>query len=226
MTHRKTRYLIAILWIYILFSTVFHRESFAQSGPDGGNFILKTISAGPPKYLLTIGLFNEAAIPPLFNSFKPPLHPGVSAGVERFLAQRKKHYWSWASNIAFYHHRMLENGLFINTEIGLNYPLGRTRAFYAQSFLGVGYLRTYVPGKVYKFENGGYVEQNDKGTGHFIPSLSLRGGYKPWNKSGNASGLFVQYQVFVDTSFSSPNAIPILPHGLLYAGISVPISSK
>ena len=172
------------------------------------------------KRSLVISVFNEAIVPSFLNVFDAPAHPGISVGVQHLLTKPMQNEWIWAYNLAFYHHLLLQNGLSLNTELAFRRNFSR---MYAQTSLGVGYLHTFFPGKIYKLKNGSYNEVNDSGRGHFMPSFSIRPGYYP-KKGDKSLSFFFQYQIFIETSFSPENDIPFLPHATFNLGANIPFN--
>lgn len=172
------------------------------------------------KNKLLVSIFNEAVVPSLANVFKAPVHPGFSIGRQHVLAQRKNHQMRSTINLGFYHHRLVQNGLYLNTELGYGVVL---HAFDIQALLGIGYLRTFFPGKNYEYSNGSIAAVRNTGKGHFMPSFSLQSGYTL--KIGQMPvGIFIQYQVFAETNFSRGNDIPFLPHACFSVGSKWPIN--
>jgi hypothetical protein len=173
-----------------------------------------------PKNRLLVSFFNEAVVPSFSNVFKAPLHPGFSIGRQHILSQLKNHQLISTVNLGFYHHRLLQNGLYMNTELGYGVVL---HAFSIQALLGIGYLRTFFPGKNYEYSNGNIAAVRNTGKGHVMPSFSLQSGYTL--KVGHMPvGIFIQYQVSVETNFSRGNDIPYLPQACFYVGSKWPIN--
>lgn len=106
-------------------------------------------------------------------------HPGIKLGVQYPLVTFNKsepstqlHQMIGSPNVIFYFHRRNQLGIGFNIELG--YKNKQETKINKEMMLGIGYLRTFIPNKVYEFSNGNFLNNNSLiGSNHFIKTLSL-----------------------------------------------------
>ena len=82
------------------------------------------------------------------------------------------HQMIGATNMIFYFHRRNQLGLGINFEIG--YRNRRVQGVSTELMAGLGYLRTFLPNKVYEFQGDDQIVQRSYlGANHLLKSISL-----------------------------------------------------
>lgn len=90
-------------------------------------------------------------------------HPGFKAGVETPIAGSykpgKRHsLLLLGGNISAYYHRGNHTGLFADAELG--YRFVTRGGFKAETFIGLGYHRSYIDGPVYSVNGSNEVKRN------------------------------------------------------------------
>lgn len=106
-------------------------------------------------------------------------HPGVKLGVQYPIfnfgdanSKTSVHQMIGATNMIFYFHRRNQLGLGINFEIG--YRNRKVKGISKELMAGLGYLRTFLPNKVYEFHGNDQVAQRSfLGANHLLKTISL-----------------------------------------------------
>lgn len=106
-------------------------------------------------------------------------HPGIKFGVQYPLATFNKdlaifnsHQVLSASNIVMYFHRRNQIGVGFTFEVGYrNRKIGKTNK---EVMVGIGYLRTFIPNRIYQFnQDGNFTSKRFLGASHFVKIMSL-----------------------------------------------------
>lgn len=132
-------------------------------------------------FLLVAGLVEAQQMKqPFFNvSYFGVLgtHPGIKISVQCPLATLNQSeiavsQFITAPSLLLYFHRRNQIGLGFNLELGYrNREIDRTNL---ELMLGLGYLRTILPNRVYDFEpDGSYTKRSLLGQSHLLKSLSI-----------------------------------------------------
>jgi len=104
-------------------------------------------------------------------------HPGLEAGLEYRLSAKDRGRTRggsvlFASNLASYVHVRNHTGLRLDAELGYRYTF--RSGFFADGFVGAGYLHTFLGAPVYTVSDDGKVERvADWGRPAFMPLASL-----------------------------------------------------
>lgn len=133
-------------------------------------------------------------------------HPGIKFGIHQPLAtfnpdrtDRKLRQLVGSSSLIVYFHRRNQLGIGVNLELG--YRDKQVWKTTKEITAGIGYLRTFVPGRKYDFDREKpFTGRSAAGTGHFIKTLSLG--------LGKRSGENIE----VDTWMIKPTLLHIKPY--------------
>lgn len=202
------QYLIIIFSMIAFFSN-------AITGSDS----LKTQGRRP----LVISVGTHAASFPLYN--KPltyRINPGMVIGTE-FTHKKGQHFRFYqTANLGTFHHKFMGTSVFVNTDVALGYTTGF--GLYADVLLGVGYLHTFRPRKVFAVKNEEFEQVTDWGKPSFMIPLSVELGYKIKGDKRFSVSPFVMYKWFAQV----PNnkSIPVMSHLLLTIGTKIYFGGK
>ena len=133
----------------------FNHEAISQTGPKS----------------IRVSLYNEATTLPDAGIFHTPLHPGITVGADLFTRSGKHWQRSFGADLTFYHHEMSENAIMLDAVYSLGYRFGF--GLQLKIITGAGYKHSFLPGDVYRFENGEYHKVTDWGTSHVNMKLGL-----------------------------------------------------
>ncbi|MEQ9413579.1 MAG: hypothetical protein RIF39_07095 [Cyclobacteriaceae bacterium] len=116
------------------------------------------------------------------------IDPGFKIGVERpfkiiqktLLKKNGKkrinqHVFLNTVNLGYYYTAEHNHSFFLNTELG--YRKVRKSGFKTETFLGLGYMRTFLTDETYKVEGDNVSIDKAAGSNYFMPSLSFGIGY-------------------------------------------------
>ncbi|WP_207504529.1 hypothetical protein [Telluribacter humicola] len=155
---------------------------------------------------LTVTVFSESISLPTISKMQKG-GVGIKIGTELYYRNRPGSQVFQAVSLGYYHHPRVQNGLFLNSELGYRKYFG---GLYADATIGGGamLLQPMAPSYV-RNETGGY----QKASSHqikFMPSLGLGAGYR----FRNNTAIFTHYEVFGEMPFS----YAVLPHQALHLG--------
>ena len=141
--------------LIVLLLYPFNNEATSQIGPKS----------------IRVSLYNEATTLPDGGIFHSPLHPGITVGTD--LLTRAGSHWqkSLGVDLTFYHHEMSENALMLDAIYSIGYKFGF--GLQLKLITGAGYKHSFLPGDVYRFENGEYQKVTDWGMSHVNVKLGL-----------------------------------------------------
>ena len=119
---------------------------------------------------ISVSVYNETIAFP-FTRFTP-IHPGAELGITLKEVQKKNSIRNINLNAGFYHHKRLENGIYLRGEY-LYRPM--IKSFMTVDFAGnLGYMRTFYPGEIYDLtEEGNFEPVSQSGRSHLITSLGV-----------------------------------------------------
>ncbi len=190
-------------------------------------FLLLTISPvtdahNKPKPI-SISFFNESTAIPFSRFFTSPIHPGIQFGTEFNYKVREHSRLFQTTNICYFYHSHLAQGIGLNTESGYEYRIKGGLAL--AGLLGVGYMHTFVTAEEFIFTKGYYEKKPDKGNGRLYPSFSLDIGYYLKKTEKNSSKIFIRYHSWAEYPYS-PGFIPVMTHISLHIGAILFINTK
>ena len=148
-THAMTIGLIALL-LY-----TFNQEGISQIRPKS----------------IRVSLYNEATTLPDGGIFHTPLHPGITVGADLLTGSGKHWQKSLGADLTFYYHELSENALILDAVYTLGYRFGF--GLQLKLITAAGYKHSFLPGDVYRFEDGQYRKVKDWGMSHFNLKLGL-----------------------------------------------------
>lgn len=160
---------------------------------------------------------NEATALPFDTFWSSPTHFTMQLGSEFEYHTKPKHYLYQTVNVGYIYHENLFQGGYLNSELGYDYRLGL--GLNLKGLVGVGYLHTFSTEEEYKFDNGQYRSNEDKGNSRVMPSLALGLGFR-LNKKQKAPELILLYRTWVEFPYS-PGFIPLMSHTDLSLGIKL-----
>lgn len=164
---------------------------------------------------VTIALFNESTSMPFSRFMTTPFHPGIQAGTE-FNWKEGRHLRLYPTiNIGWMLHQKLFQGIFVNTEIGLDYKTGF--GLNLKTKIGLGYLHTFTTQQEFQLEEGQFRSKRDRGNSRLMPSLALGLGYTLDKNNPRSTEIFTLYQTWIEYPYS-PGFIPLMSHTSLYLG--------
>jgi len=131
------------------------------------------------KFPLKISLLDESISLPNFWFTRYSYNPAAMIGTEYILKEKNNYDWHLTGNLGFYYHKNWQTAVFVNSEIGYRYHLGR---FNASARLGVGYAHVFATQPIYREVDGDYELQTDYGSPAFMPSLGINFAYELQDK--------------------------------------------
>ncbi|RYC71302.1 hypothetical protein [Spirosoma sordidisoli] len=174
----------------------------------------------PPARPLTISLFSESVSLPTFKGFLRRPNLGVRIGTEFYYRNRPGSQLIQTLNVGFYHHRGLQSGLYLNTELGYRKFIG---GFFAEGFIGLGALGLSQQLRRYERTETGDFRLASRWMLRAMPSVSAGVGYQFGRQTTMPVTLFTRYEAFGETPFSN-RGIPVLPHSALHIGTRFPVN--
>ena len=146
---------VLTIGLIALLLSPFNHEAISQIGPKS----------------IRVSLYNEATTLPDGGIFHTPLHPGITVGTDLFARSGKHWQKSLGADLTFYHHELSENALMLDAIYTLGYKFGF--GLQLKLITGAGYKHSFLPGDVYRFENGVYQKGPDRGMSHVNIKLGL-----------------------------------------------------
>lgn len=159
---------------------------------------------------LRISLLDESITPPGFLFVKYPYNPAAMVGTEFLLRKRPKHDLHLTGNLGFYFHRHIRTSVFLNTEIGYRYHLGR---FSPTLRAGIGVAHAFSTAPVYVFNGEDYETGKNSGRPVLLPSVGFELAYRLKDQERSPE-LFFSY-IF---ALEAPFAFVTLSHVLVGVG--------
>lgn len=167
---------------------------------------------------IVISLFNHSIATPFHKIVNSPIHPGVQAGIEGRYFENEQSKVFQTLNSGFFYNKYNGTGFYINTEVAYRYTT-RYKLF-AESFLGIGYLRLYHPTDIYKPTGEGvYEKARDKGFSSPIFSFAFGLGYSIRSSSSISFAPFTRYECMIQSRYNAD--FDAFPHAALHAGIRI-----
>lgn len=144
-------------------------------------------------------------------------HPGFKAGAELPVMGRhrpgKRHGLVLATaNLGTYYHKGNHTGIFASSELGVRFIT--KGGFKLETFLGVGYHRSFIDGPVFRVNDAGVVSrQRFSGQNTLMTSLTFGLGHQQTN---GPLAWHIRPGLFIRT----PHNSSILPHVFIETGVT------
>lgn len=164
---------------------------------------------------------NEATAIPFDTFWSNPEHPSFQVGTEFRYNDNTHHYLYQTLNLGYVYHENLYQGAYINSELGYDYRLNF--GLNLKTLLGVGYLHMFSTNEEYRFEDGQYTMERDRGNSRLMPSLALGLGFRTNKNNPRSPELMLLYKSWVEFPYS-PGFIPIMAHTELNIGLKLYIN--
>ncbi len=145
-------------------------------------------------------------------------HPGMklSASGELLGDWENTFRLSLQASLGFYYHRSNHTALYISGDIAPSLDFGRSSKWYTALPLGVGYMRTFIDGRVYSIsETGDIRRRHFSGNNYLMPFAGITVGRKV--QGSRFSRFFLSIGVFGQYPFNSY----MLPNIYLEGGFSL-----
>jgi hypothetical protein len=163
-----------------------------------------------------LSFFNHSISPPFHKILRTPIHPGVQLAVEARYRETSRGKFFQAFNLGGFYNKYNGKGFYLNTEVA--YRLKTKYNFFAEGFLGGGYLRVYHPTYIYALTPGGTYERvKDKGFSSPLVSLAIGLGYDIPSASKYSFSPFVRYQSLIQTRYRPD--LSVLPQCTFHVGV-------
>ena len=162
-----------------------------------------------------ISVFNQGTNIPFTRMFTTPIHPGIQVGTEVWAKETQRMRLYPSINIGYLFHNNLYQAFYANIELGYDYKFDF--GLNIKSAIGIGYMHTFRTKEEYQFDNGQFVNGQQKGNSRVMPSLTLGLGYRLEPDNFRSTEIFTQYQSWIQYPFS-PGFIPIMAHTNLHLG--------
>lgn len=187
-------------------------------------FIVPTVLFGQGKAIpINVSIFNESTAIPFTRFVTTPVHPGIQLGTEFNYKNKERSRLFQTTNISYFYHNYLAQGIGLNTELGYEYQLKFGLSL--SGLLGIGYMHTFATAEEFTLINGQYEKKADKGNARLYPSFSLDIGYYLKKKEKNSPKIFMRYQSWAEYPYS-PDFIPVMTHINLHVGAKFFINTK
>lgn len=142
-------------------------------------------------------------------------HPGIKLGTDYPLANHQKtktnkkgiekiklHQFIMQNNVAYYYHRNNQHGLLLNTELG--YRFVANKGLKAEIFLGIGYQRTFLDGRVYEVTDDLQIKRvYFAGNNYFVPSVAISFGKDFYKKNYTIKAWHLKIGAFYQYPFNT-----------------------
>lgn len=157
------------------------------------------------------------------NVFTSKYHAGISAGIINNIKEKKKSTIYYDIRLGVYHHRFIQTGIQLYSNIGFRYKL--PKQFYVSSEIGAGYLHAILHQKIFKAdENGNYSKVRTIGKPQTIFALGISAG-KQVKICKKQSNIFISYQPWFQLPYIK-SYVPLLPNNSLHLGFELLINNK
>ena len=165
---------------------------------------------------MTLSFFNHSISVPFHKMISEPLHPGIQAGIEGSYFETRGSRLFQTLNIGAFNNKYNGIGFYLNTELA--YRFTSTLGIYAETLLGLGYLRTYHPTDIYELNSSGtYEKVKDKGFSSPLLSFAIGVGYVVKSTSSLSFAPFIRYESMVQTRYSAD--LDVLPQTAFHVGV-------
>lgn len=172
---------------------------------------------------LNFSLFNEATAIPFTRFFSTPVHPGVQIGTEFDLRSKPSSRLFQTANLSYFYHERLNHGISLYSELGYEQRLKSGPAF--SGLFGLGYLHTFGTAEEFTFQDGQYLNKNDRGNARLLASLAFDLGFYVQKGHPHSPKIFLRYQSWLEYPYS-PGFIPLMTHTNLHLGTKIFLTKK
>ena len=172
---------------------------------------------------LSLSFFNEATAIPFTQAFSTPIHPGLQIGTEFSLKSRSSSRLFQTANLSYFYHHRLNHGISVYSELAYEQRLKFGPAFSA--LFGLGYLHTFATAEEFSFQDGQYLNKNDRGNARLLASLAFDVGCYVKKDKANSPKIFLRYQSWLEYPYS-PGFIPLMTHTNLHLGTKFFLTKK
>ncbi|HEV8515213.1 MAG TPA: hypothetical protein VGQ59_18150 [Cyclobacteriaceae bacterium] len=167
---------------------------------------------------MTISFFNHSISMPFHKIFAQPIHPGIQVGVEGRYFENNRSKLFQTLNAGMFYNNYNGKGFYLNSEFAYRYT--SKSGIFAETLLGIGYLRTYHPTDIYELNNSGtYQKVNDKGFSSPIVSFAFGLGYAFKSSSLFSFAPFIRYESIIQTHYNSD--LEVLPQSAFHIGLRI-----
>ncbi|AEE50285.1 hypothetical protein [Haliscomenobacter hydrossis] len=173
--------------------------------------------------LINLSFFNEATAIPFTQAFSTPIHPGLQIGTEFNLKSKPSARLFQTANLNYFYHHRLNHGISLYSELGYEQRLQFGPAFSA--LFGLGYLHTFATAEEFIFQDGQYLNKNDRGNARLLASLAFDVGFYVKKDQSNSPKIFLRYQSWLEYPYS-PGFIPLMTHTNLHLGTKIFLTKK
>ena len=172
---------------------------------------------------VNLSFFNEATAIPFTQAFSIPIHPGLQIGTEFNLKSKPSARLFQTANLSYFYHHRLNHGISVYSELGYEQRLKFGPAFSA--LFGLGYLHTIATAEEFSFQDGQYLNKNDRGNARLLASLAFDVGFYLKKDQPNSPKIFLRYQSWLEYPYS-PGFIPVMTHTNLHLGTKFFLTKK
>lgn len=172
---------------------------------------------------LNFSIFNEATAIPLTQTLSSPIHPGLQIGTEFNLKSKASSRLFQTANLSYFYHHRLNHGISLYSELGYEQRLKFGPAIGA--LFGLGYLHTFATAEEFSFQDGQYLNKNDRGNARLLASLAFDVGFYVKKDQPNSPKIFLRYQFWLEYPYS-PGFIPLMTHTNLHLGTKFFLTKK
>jgi len=167
---------------------------------------------------MTISFFNHSISMPFHKIFAQPIHPGIQVGIEGRYIETDRSKLFQTLNAGMFYNNYNGKGFYLNSEFAYRYT--SKPGIFAETLLGIGYLRTYHPTDIYELNNSGtYQKVNDKGFSSPIVSFAFGLGYAFKSSSLFSFAPFIRYESIIQTHYNSD--LEVLPQSAFHIGLRI-----
>lgn len=172
---------------------------------------------------INLSIFNEATAIPFTQAFSTPIHPGLQIGTEFNLKSKPSARLFQTANLSYFYHHRLNHGISIYSELGYEQRLQFGPAF--SGLFGLGYLHTFATAEEFSFQDGQYLNKNDRGNARLLASLAFDIGFYLKKEQPKSPKIFLRYQSWLEYPYS-PGFIPLMTHTNLHLGTKFFLTKK
>lgn len=172
---------------------------------------------------INLSFFNEATAIPFTQAFSTPIHPGLQIGTEFDLKSKPSARLFQTANLSYFYHHRLNHGISVYSELGYEQRLKFGPVFSA--LFGLGYLHTFATAEEFSFQDGQYLNKNDRGNARLLASLAFDVGFYLKKDQLHSPKIFLRYQSWLEYPYS-PGFIPLMTHTNLHLGTKFFLTKK
>jgi len=163
---------------------------------------------------IIISFYSHSIGTPFKDFVKTPLNFGLAIGTEFTYNQKEIQSLHQKVEIGWYHHKNLQKGFWVKTDLVRRYKA--KKGLYGEAQVSLGYLQDFNAYETFELTEGRYQKVENASKGHFLGGFGLGAGYETTVNDKYLVAPFVRYESLLQFPYSKLTAV--LPHTLFHVG--------